>query len=88
MEDTDLDTQEAGAIKCEKCDKQFTRRANLKRHSEGCGAEAVLWCPLCYEDFTRSDNLERHLKSCSAEGSVKAVSQCDSCSKNSLDLRT
>ena len=71
MEDADLDTQETTAIECEKCGKQFTRRANLKRHSEDCGAngsvKAVFQCRSCPEDFTRSDALERHSKGCGAK---------------------
>ena len=71
MEDMDLITQEGGAIKCKKCGKQFTRRADLKRHSEGCGIDdlvkAVFQCRSCPEDFTRSDALERHSKGCGAK---------------------
>ena len=71
MEDADLDTQETTAIECEKCGKQFTRRADLKRHSVGRSVDdsvkAVFQCRSCHEDFTRSDALERHSKGCGAK---------------------
>ena len=71
MEDVDLTTQEADAIKCEKCGKQFTRRADLKRHSEGCGIDdsvkAVFKCDSCPKHFTRPEDLKRHSKGCGAK---------------------
>ena len=71
MEDIDLTTQEADAIKCEECGKQFTRRANLKRHSKDCGVNglvtAVFKCDSCPKHFTRPEDLKRHSKGCGAK---------------------
>lgn len=61
------DTQKA-PIKCDKCEKEFTRKYHLERHlthtqcNPGTFKKEELNCEVCNKVFTRIDNLRMHLR--------------------------
>lgn len=46
--------------KCEKCDKDFVRQDDLKKHAEK--HDRVYECPMCTKPFVHFNDLKEHAK--------------------------
>lgn len=51
-----------GRYKCDKCDKRYTTKGNLRRHhTYECNVEPKFNCPSCNAKFTYNFHLNRHM---------------------------
>ena len=58
-------TEEVSNLKCDKCDKIFTRKYNLKVHLETCkGEKNPLKCNICNKMFRHKSSKCNHQKNC------------------------
>ena len=71
------------AYKCEKCDKAFATKQNLKLHIEKCFQERKYKCP-CGKKFRTRQNLVEHLQT---DFESHMTPECDKCGKEFSDLR-
>ncbi|KAK5193436.1 hypothetical protein LTR72_006750 [Exophiala xenobiotica] len=51
-----------GALKCQLCDRTYSKTEHLKRHQRSHTKERPYQCPVCKKYFSRSDVLRRHQK--------------------------
>ena len=68
---------------CTVCDKRFTQRRNLKRHSERHTANTVHMCSQCQKRFSSQFTLRRHMN---IHASKYQCSECSKCCHTSSQL--
>lgn len=66
-------------FKCDLCPSTFSRKDNLKRHSQLHGTDNIIKCIECTSTFTRVDALRRHYEV--AHNFNKTSFKCNFCEK-------
>jgi hypothetical protein len=77
------DENQTSVLECKQCDKTFTRKSDLNRHTiQSCNSSGIstFQCQFCATTFKRKSDLERHFKaSLNTDHSPKYI--CDRCGK-------
>merc|ERR1711951_284177 len=66
-------SNESGLYKCNKCEKQFSVRSNMKRHIRSTHEGINYPCNICNQAFTSKFNVDRHIKTSHEEFKFKNV---------------
>jgi hypothetical protein len=53
-----------GSFSCDICNREFSARTSLTRHTNSIHKEQKFTCPNCNKQCSRLDNLKAHIKSC------------------------
>ena len=69
---------------CQKCNKQFSRKSNLKKHMMCHSDERPFQCDVCFKRFRRKEVLTTHMKI----HIDRKVTYCDHCGKRFINVRT
>ena len=72
--------EDSSKFSCDKCDKLFGKKAQLKKHELSVHFGSKYPCMFCGLQFTRKDNLEHHMKEFHCTAKDKLVQhQCEVC---------
>ena len=72
------------AFKCNKCEKTFTFRCYLERHSRSCIGFTPFQCEICKKFFTEADKLANHTcrhEKPQSKSKTKEAWKCNNCEK-------
>lgn len=69
-------TDSNDSLRCDRCNKTFTRPSSVVRHQASCMMVSLIPCELCDQTFSRADNLKAHMQRKHGVGPSLDCSKC------------